>query len=109
MATRGRLPTLRRNVRSAFGKQIETHAAASAAPLARGESEELRGASAALAAPLVGRLDQIARLKRAPEARLVEASTQEELVDPLEVAERERGWEQAKGEGRLVEALSDHG
>ena len=91
-----------------FREQVEADTSAGPPTLLRCVAKELRGPAAPLTPPLVHGLNEIARLKRAAEARLVHAAAKQELVYRLQVAEGECRGEQAKGDGRLVNALPNN-
>src|SRR5689334_15325603 len=60
--------------------------------------EQLRRTSAPLAAILGDRRDEAGTVERAPEARLVQRALQQELVDLLQLREREPLGQQLEGD-----------
>src|SRR5512140_926055 len=85
----------------------ESHSAATASALLRGVAKQLRWPPAALAAPLIRRLDQPRRMQRAPEARLVQSSPEQKFVYLLQLREREDRWQQMEGDRGLIQAHAE--
>lgn len=81
----------------------ESHTAPAASALLRGVPEQLRRSSASLAAPLIGGLNQPRRVKRSPEARLVQSSPEQKFVYLLQLRERENGRQQVEGDRGLIQ------
>ena len=81
-----------------FGEQVEPDSAPSTAALLGRIPEQLCWPTPALAAPLVRRFYEVARLKCTAEARLVQPPAEEQLVDALEIAQGERERQQAECE-----------
>src|SRR6185312_14762212 len=90
---------------------LEPDAAPAAAPLPWRISEKLCRTTATFAAPFVRRLDQPRGVKRPAKTRLVQTPAEQQLVDLLQLAQRERRRQQAERDGRLVQprAHSVHG
>src|SRR5688500_15976535 len=90
-----------------LAEELEPDPATGGPPAPGRVSEELRGTPPPLAPPLLRGLHEPRALKRAPEARLVEPTSEQQLVHRLELAQRECRREKTKGDRRLVETLAN--
>src|SRR6185437_11809090 len=82
---------------------VEARTMPAAPSLAGCLTEKLRRSAAPFTAPFLRGLHQPRRLQRAPEARLVQAPLEQQLVSLLELAQREGGRQQLKGNRLVIE------